>query len=231
MNGSELPADKNETEERKKLHEKWYDELHKRQVQNADNLDKAILTYSSSGLAISLAFLKDIVPIGRAIFTWTLYASWVLFLLAIVSTLISYISSQRGLNKQLQIIDQYYIYSNHAAASQRNFFASLTNWLAYVSCGAFVLTIISSVAFVSINLERESTMIEQKQGVFLEGAPIPAVQQVPLSIDHRGAPVPGVQQLPQAPAQRPGEQNPGSGAGGSNGPAGTPGGQRPGNND
>jgi hypothetical protein len=77
-------------EERQKLFDELKAKLNKRELSNAENFDKSVLTYSSAGLAFSLAFLKDFLPIAKAVWGWLLYCSWGLFTLAIIITIISY---------------------------------------------------------------------------------------------------------------------------------------------
>ncbi len=187
-------------EERKKVHAELKVELFKRQLSNSENFDKAILTYSSAGLALSLGFLKDFIPITRADASWVLFLSWGLFVIAVVATLFSFISSQFGIMKQLIINDRYYLKMDDAALFESNFFARCTDWLAYVAGIAFVVAIASSTIFVSINLERAAIMAEQKQVPLREGASVPTIQRVPQTVQ-KGAPVPGIQQIPQQTSQ------------------------------
>jgi hypothetical protein len=187
-------------EERRKLHAELKAELFKRQLSNSDNFDKAILTYSSAGLALSLGFLKDFVPVTRADASWLLFMSWALFVIAVVLTLLSFISSQLGISKQLRLNERYYLKMDDTALSDSNLFAKCTDWLGYIAGTAFVMAIACSTIFVSINLERAVTMADQNQARFREGAPIPTIQQVPQT-EQRGAPVPGIQQVPQQPVQ------------------------------
>ncbi|MDI9332231.1 MAG: DUF4236 domain-containing protein [Alphaproteobacteria bacterium] len=196
--GSSLTVDV--AEERKKVHADLKAELFKRQLSNSDNFDKAILTYSSAGLALSLGFLKDFIPITRADASWLLFLSWVLFVVAVVVTLASFISSQRGITRQLEINERYYLQLDDTALSAKNFFARFTDCLGYVAGAAFVVAIACSTIFVSINLERAAIMAEQKQVPLREGAPVPTIQQVPQTLQ-KGAPVPGIQQVPQQTTQ------------------------------
>ncbi|MDP1080667.1 hypothetical protein Q6298_28625, partial [Klebsiella pneumoniae] len=76
-------------EERKRLYEKRREELFKLRLSNLENLDKSILTYSSAGLALSLGFLKDFIPIYQAKFAWALYGSWICFAFAISLVVLS----------------------------------------------------------------------------------------------------------------------------------------------
>ena len=47
-----------------------------RQLSNSEKFDNAILTLSTGALGISLAFIKDIVPLKIAQNLWLLKASW-----------------------------------------------------------------------------------------------------------------------------------------------------------
>jgi uncharacterized membrane protein len=196
-------------EERKKVYADLKAELFKRQHSNSDNFDKAILTYSSAGLALSLGFLKDFIPITLASASWLLFSSWILFIVAVVVTLFSFIASQQGIKRQLEINERYYLRLDDAALSEKNFFARFTDYLGHIAGVAFVVAIACSTIFVSINLERAAIMAEQKQVPLKEGAPIPTIQQVPQTLQ-KGAPVPGIQQVPQQTSQ-------GTGSGGTSG--------------
>lgn len=187
-------------EERKKVHAELKGELFKRQLSNSDNFDKAILTYSSAGLALSLGFLKDFIPINHANASWLLFLSWILFGVAVAVTLFSFISSQLGITRQAGLNERYYLQLDDSALSENNFFARCTDWLAYVAGTAFVVAIACSTVFVSINLERAAIMAEKRQVPLREGAPVPTIQQVPQTVQ-KGAPVPGIQQVPQQTTQ------------------------------
>jgi hypothetical protein len=72
----------------------------------ADNFDKSMLTLSSGALAVSLAFIKDIVPLARAAWILTLLFSWVAFALCIVTTVVSFLFSIEALKKQRILLDE-----------------------------------------------------------------------------------------------------------------------------
>jgi len=81
-----------------------------------------LLTLSSSALGLSLAFIKDIVPLARALWLPLLYASWVLFVLCIVATLASFQVSIAAQNKHLFFLQKYYL------EGKREFFNKKTGW-------------------------------------------------------------------------------------------------------
>lgn len=188
-------------DERKELFNTLKAEIFKRQLSNAESFDKAILAYSSAGLGFSLAFLKDFLPINKAAYGWLLYGSWALFSLAIILTILSYIISQQGQKRQLNRAERYYIGHDETAWEEKNVFDPLTDFINNLSGLFFILAIVFTTFFVSINLER-ATM---KNSIF-DGAPIPSMQKIPQTGDvERGAQVPPLQQVPQ---QQPKPQQP-----------------------
>jgi len=83
-----------------------------------DSFDRNLLALSSGSLALSLAFIKDVVPLGKAIWIGCLYTSWVAFALCIAVTLASFQVSVKALEKSLPDVEAYY-FQNDAAAFNR----------------------------------------------------------------------------------------------------------------
>lgn len=193
-------------EKRQKAFDDLKAEIFKRQLSNAENFDRSILTYSTAGLAFSLAFLKDFIPITQAALAFLLYFSWLLFTLAIVFTISSYISSQAGLKKQMCLAERYYLNNETKAFDEKNCFVAATDWLSRIAGFCFVIAIILTAVFVSINLERTTKMSEQKKFPvpLREGAPIPPLQQIPQ------------EQPQQSQQQQPAQDNSPKGGGKSN---------------
>lgn len=96
-------------------------EVDKRELSNTDNYDKNILTLSSAGLALSLTLLKDIVSKEGPVCVFFLYASWVLFGLAILSTISSFLISNKALVKQLAIAERYYLNGEPSALNEKTY--------------------------------------------------------------------------------------------------------------
>ena len=145
-----------EDEQRQTLFAELKAELLKRQLSNSDNFDKAVLAYATAGLGFSLAFLKDFLPIAKAQGSWMLYASWALFVLSIVLTIVSFMASQRGITKQLALSERYYLKRDESALSERNLYSIITDCLNNLSGVAFIVALIATTVFVSLNLERAS---------------------------------------------------------------------------
>ena len=87
-------ARQNPDDDQEKLYEQYIkqdEELSKRDLSNVENLDKAILSLSSAGLGLSLVFIRNVVKLAEALHVWLLHLSWLMFVLAIISTLLSYL--------------------------------------------------------------------------------------------------------------------------------------------
>jgi small-conductance mechanosensitive channel len=125
-----------------------------RQLSNSEKFDNAILTLSTGALAISLAFIKDIVPLKIAQNIWLLRASWWLFGFSIISTLVSFAASQCGISRQLKYAEEYYLNKKDEYLKKRNYPAILTDCLNYSSGILFIAAIIFTIMFVSSNLGR-----------------------------------------------------------------------------
>src|SRR5260370_31644952 len=133
---------------RMELYKVYRGELNSARQSNIDELDKAILTLSSGGLGLSLAFLKDIVPLTQTSLLPLLYCSWGLFIVAIVFTVVSFGTHRRALDVQLSIADEYFLAENEKAYDTPNSWAKLTAGLSVMSVATFVLAIVLAVLFV-----------------------------------------------------------------------------------
>jgi hypothetical protein len=142
-----------DTEERKRIYSETRRDLLARQLSNAENFDKAILSLSTAGLGFSLAFIKDIIPLSRAGFLDLIYYSWYLFGGAIVVTLLSFHSSQIGIDKQLILAERYYLKCDEKALRTTGW-AKLTVWLNRLSGIFFIAAIFLTIVFVTLNVRR-----------------------------------------------------------------------------
>ena len=103
------------------------DELLRRQLSNSQILDKAILALSSAGLGLSLTFIGKGVSLAEAAQVYLLYFSWGLFVAAIISTLISFLTSQGAIKKQLEINEEHYLTDKEDSSNSKNALESGNN--------------------------------------------------------------------------------------------------------
>ena len=189
-------------EYRKKLLADTRADLLRRQLSNAENYDKAVLTLSTAALGFSVGFLKDFVPIAAAKWPNTLYLSWYALAGALIATILSYFASQRAITLQIKRAEDYYDRGSDDALP-RTISAVATDYLNYLSGGLFIAGIVLTTAFVSQNIEGASTMSTKQTTTFgpdiKSGAPIPTLQHLT-----KGAPIPPLQTVTTlAPAQAP----------------------------
>ncbi len=144
----------NSDENQEKLYEQYIkqdEELSKRDLSNVENLDKAILSLSSAGLGLSLVFIRNVVKLAEASHVWLLHLSWLMFVLAIISTLSSYLFGQRALDKQREFNEKYYLEGDEDAGQQKSFASRATGVLSYVSVFAYIAAVICTAFFIGWN--------------------------------------------------------------------------------
>lgn len=187
------------TDEDKKLLADFTAEVRKRQVSSSENFDKSVLTLSTSGLAVSLAFLKDFIPIGQAIGPWMLYASWALLTAATVITMLSFLASMRAQEFQQAVAEGYY-QRREDPAKKPNPWDRMVIWMNRASGASFIAGVSLTTLFVAINLQRAhevKNLQQQASGIAPERRGLPSPSIVP-SAPARPAPPP-----PSAPAPAP----------------------------
>ncbi len=139
-------------EERKRVYASTRQDLLTRNLSNSERYDNAILTLSTGVLGASLAFIKEVVPLDRAEYIPLLKLSWWLFGAAIIFTLASFAVSQLAIKRQLLYVDKYYLESKEEYFNKENQPALWTEYINYASGVLFILGIVATVSFVSLNV-------------------------------------------------------------------------------
>ena len=145
------------TKESKDLAEKIYftiqDEMFRRETLNADAYDKAILTYSSGALALSIGFLKDFTAGAESPYLPVLFLSWLFFVCAIFSTVVSYLLGKAAIQTQLGKSELYYIHGEDLAIDLPNTWikrCTVVNWASGLS---FAVAALLTALFVALSLK------------------------------------------------------------------------------
>ena len=126
----------------------------------ARNFDKWLLTLSGGALALSMAFLKDVVVGAPAGAAW-LFSSWILFAAAILSTLTCILLSHGAHEKDVEILDQ--LYQKHDEGWQQQVSEAQGSkvgrrgigWLNRASLVCFTLGLCLLAYFASLNIEKK----------------------------------------------------------------------------
>lgn len=190
---------------RQRLYAETRKDLLTRQLSNSERYDGAILTLSTGALGFSLAFINDIAPVSTAHDLVLLTASWWLFGFAIISTLISFLASQLGIERQLSYAERYYLREEDEYLTKPNVPARVTEAMNYISGFLFIVAVLLTIVFVSANLGGNTPMTnETKTSAVPLGANIPNMQGVyPGNVEKKGAPIPNMQPVPSGQAQSP----------------------------
>ena len=162
--------------ERREILKQALDQINASLLSNSQMLDKAILSLSSAGLGVSLAFIKNVVPLDKATNLYLLYSSWGTFVGAIASTLVSFLASECGLEKQAnqvndeledmddeQVIilpegvddNEYEEDYEETDLSDKPF--QISKWLTRFSLLCYIAAIVLTVLFVAFNRDAIST--------------------------------------------------------------------------
>ena len=177
------------TDEDKRLLEALTAEIRKRQVSSSENFDRYVLTLSSGGLAVSLGFLKDFLPIDRSLWPWALYTSWFMLTVATVVTMLSFLASEKAQSYQQEAGEAYYLRRDDKKIN-RNQWDKVVHWMNSVSGVSFTLGVILTTLFVAINLQRAQEMKNQRRSIVQEGLTSPAIQKI--TDHHRGLTSPAI---------------------------------------
>lgn len=121
----------------------------KEKSQQAAALDKYILTISTGSFGLSFLFIEKIVH-GEIQHPRILVFSWVMFVLSIVSSLLSFIFSKNAISKTIEEYDKMYNEgSKEFKIPIEDNFTKIFNWYAF---GFLILGFISFIVFSYFNV-------------------------------------------------------------------------------
>lgn len=149
---SQEDTNRDRKEINKKLYDDYCKEVESRVQYNVENYDKSILSLSTTILGLSMAFIKDIVPLQGASYKWLLYTSWTSFVLSIVFVMISFYSGKKASLNRIDDAYEYYVEDNDDAFNKKDYWYRATELLNNFSGITFIIGIILTVCFVGFNL-------------------------------------------------------------------------------
>lgn len=126
-------------EDRKMLVDAWRE--------GSRTFDKAILTFGSGSFAVSIAFLKDVVPNPLPNTLWLLGWSWILFSAALIIILFSFIASQNACQAQIDITYDDLINNR----KRRNMWTTITSICNYSAIAVLAAAFVFAGCFVYWN--------------------------------------------------------------------------------
>lgn len=159
-----IEATASEETSRRERCDKEIDEIFKIVNNDQAEYDKQLLTLSSGFLAVSLAFIKDVVPLKDAQDLPVLYLAYILLSTCIVFVLFSYQFSIAG---HLKAKAYWEAKSGGADGPFPYGYAEGVKWLNRASGILFFLGVSLVVAFVIVNLHHEANMALTKDGAYI----------------------------------------------------------------
>lgn len=126
-----------------------YDKEHSQQT---NLLDKYILTISTGSFSLSFLFIEKIVKEVMKC-PKVLVFSWIMFVLSIISSLLSFICSKSAISKTIKEYDKMYEDENYEFITPiQDRFTSIFNWYSF---GFLILGFISFIVFGYFNVVGE----------------------------------------------------------------------------
>lgn len=123
----------------------------------SEHIDKAIMTLSAGALALSMTFLKDIVPLKDIIDLPLIIMAWCAFGSSIACVLLSQYESRKAIEVQLQRLESQ-IGQDHENADKPNQHSDWTNRLNLIAGTLFLTGLILIILFTTFNVRRYSKM-------------------------------------------------------------------------
>jgi hypothetical protein len=117
------------------------DDIRKLREKAQDEIDKLLVYLSSGGLLASISVLDTVIDIHKACFSWLIKISWWLFVLSLLFTFFSHVSSKKSMNQFLM-----------GNESQSDCIDVVTRGLNYAAMTSLILGIISFVLFTTLNI-------------------------------------------------------------------------------
>ena len=128
-----------------------------------EQFDQAMITLSSGGLALSLTVVKDLFTPNKLVMPWLLVFVWILFTLSIVVTVISFLTSQKGMSQQIEYFEKY-AEGDESYKDKKNIFVEVTIWMNRASGGLFLIAVVCLTVFSIINFNSKVKQHEQRTG-------------------------------------------------------------------
>ena len=123
----------------------------------SEQTDKALLTLSAGALALSMTFLKDVVPLKDVIELPLIISAWCTFGSSIACVLFSLYESRKAIDVQMQRLESR-IARDYECANLPNPHTVWTNRLNVLAGALFFTGLILTILFTTFNVRRYSEM-------------------------------------------------------------------------
>jgi hypothetical protein len=163
MSEEVLGNDEKELKRREALHDALAAQARTDQQASSDSFDNQLLTFSSALLGLSLAFIKDIVPLNIAVWMPCLYSSWVVLAICILSTIASFRFGIEAQKKQADYLYLYYIEKKKEYFNKKTGWTTAILWCSYVGSATFLVGLVLTISFAIRNVSHSRNYAQQQQ--------------------------------------------------------------------
>ena len=171
---------------------------------STDSYDQSLLTLSSGALGLSIAFIKDILPLHLATWLVLLYISWIAFGLCILTTVISFQVAIVAQREHLGYCWNFYVGRDDSYQNMRGPYSKWLTRCTIIAGSLFVLALACTITFAIANVERYAAMSDdavirrlQEGRAPMSLTPLPPTPEAPG--ENRGRP--SVDRTPLPPIQ------------------------------
>ena len=127
----------------------YRDNLEKARISSHEQFDKALLTLSSGGLALSLGFVQSYKLRPEC----PLYLSWGAFAISILATVISLYLAPYAITQMIEYSRKYYLEGDDAFCEKEDCYTWIVKKLNLISVISFSIAIITTIFFIGNNLD------------------------------------------------------------------------------
>jgi hypothetical protein len=132
--------------ERNEIFKSYRGEIDKRHLSNAENFDKAILTYANAGLALSITLFKDVFSRAGLPGRVLLGVSWSGFTLSILLVIASFLLSQLALLDQVELAERFLLKFDDSC-NRESRWKRFSDGATYCAAAGFCVGVLGSVVF------------------------------------------------------------------------------------
>jgi Flp pilus assembly protein TadB len=151
-----------ESRRREELHDTLAAQARADQQASSDSYDNQTLTFASALLGFSLAFIKDIVPPNTAVWVPSLYVSWILLAVCILSVIVSFRFGIEAQKKHQVFLHAYYIQKNEEYLNKKSGWSTAISWCSYIGALTFLGGLVLTVSFAIRNISNSRSHAQQQ---------------------------------------------------------------------
>ncbi len=140
------------TEQNKKSLDDYLEKSFQSKLANNMAYDRALLTLSSTAIALSLTINSTFLSFDESICLILIKSCWWFFLFSIIFTLTSYPFANKSIEDSVEVVSEYYAKPQGKPISLTNTAGKIALCLTHLSGLSFILGLSCIVIFVSINV-------------------------------------------------------------------------------